>query len=113
MSVYNKEGDLIHPRIPVHPGEVLSDELLARGISLEMLCAKSDINYHTLQQIIRQKAPIDIDTAKKLSCLRISPYFWLNLQQSYDQHWKREMEKCKSIIYYFKNYWRIYGNQDH
>jgi antitoxin HigA-1 len=70
---------------PVHPGEVLQDEIAARGLTAHALGLKLRVPANRLTEIINGKRSISPDTA-----LRLSRYFgpgaafWLNLQSQYD-----------------------------
>jgi len=71
---------------PIHPGEILKEELLIpRGISQSQLAQKLKISFRRINEICQGKRPITIDTA-----LRLSIYFgtsvelWLDLQRDYE-----------------------------
>jgi addiction module HigA family antidote len=69
-------------RRPVHPGEILADELEAIGLSSAELARTLDIPANRISQIIAGKRSITADTAR--SCFGASPEFWINLQARYD-----------------------------
>ncbi len=72
-------------RPPIHPGEILGDELKEIGISASALARQIDAPQNRISQIIAGKRSITGDTALRLGCwFRNSPEFWLNLQASYD-----------------------------
>lgn len=71
---------------PIHPGEILKEELLIpRGISQSQLAQKLKISFRRINEICQGKRPITMDTA-----LRLSVYFgtsvelWLDLQRDYE-----------------------------
>ena len=70
---------------PIHPGEILADELEAIGMSPEELDACLAVPFGTVSAILDQQRDIDAEFA-----LRLSRYFgdgerlWMNLQASYD-----------------------------
>jgi addiction module HigA family antidote len=72
-------------RRPVHPGEILADELEALGLSSAELARTLDVPPNRISQIIAGKRSITADTA-----LRLGRYFgssadlWMNLQKIYD-----------------------------
>jgi len=72
-------------RRPVHPGEILADELEALGLSSAELARTLDVPANRISQIIAGKRSITADTA-----LRLGRYFgssadlWMNLQKIYD-----------------------------
>ena len=73
------------PRRPVHPGEILADELEALDLSSAALSRTLDVPANRISQIIAGKRSITADTA-----LRLGRYFgssadlWMNLQKIYD-----------------------------
>ena len=70
---------------PVHPGEVLQEELAARGLTANALALKLRVPANRLTEILNGKRGISPDTALRLShSLGPSAAFWLNLQSQYD-----------------------------
>jgi len=48
---------------PVHPGEVLKDEIEYRGLSQSKLAAQMGISYKILNDILNERRPLTIATA--------------------------------------------------
>ena len=72
-------------RPPIHPGEILSDELQDVGVLPAELARQIDVPPNRISQIINGKRSITGDTALRLGhWFGTSPQFWLNLQASYD-----------------------------
>lgn len=72
-------------RPPIHPGEVLADELEEIGITPTELSRQLEVPPNRISQIIRGKRAITGDTALRLGhWFRNSAEFWLNLQSAYD-----------------------------
>ena len=70
---------------PVHPGEVLKDELEEMGLSQSALAEHIDVLPKTINEICRGKRGISAEMAVKLSrALGASPQFWLNLQSNWE-----------------------------
>jgi len=70
---------------PVHPGEVLRDELDELEISQSSLAEHIGVLPKTINEICRGKRGISADMAMKLSrALGASPQFWLNLQNNWE-----------------------------
>ena len=70
---------------PVHPGEVLKDELEELDISQTALAQHIGVLPKTINEICRGKRGISASMAMKLSrALGASPQFWLNLQNNWD-----------------------------
>ena len=72
-------------RNPVHPGEVLADELAEIGVSATELARQLRVPHNRITQIIQGKRAITGDTALRLGhWFGTSAVFWLNLQSLYD-----------------------------
>jgi len=70
---------------PVHPGDVLQDELEEIGITQSDLARHIGIMPKTINEICRGKRGISAEMAMKLSkALGGSPQFWLNLQNNWE-----------------------------
>jgi addiction module HigA family antidote len=73
-------------RTPIHPGQMLADELKERGLTIEEFAALTGIASDTLAGIIEGKMAITAPIADKLSAyLGTSARLWLNLQQTYEE----------------------------
>jgi antitoxin HigA-1 len=78
-----KEDQMSRP--PIHPGEVLADELGELGITPTELSRQIGVPPNRISQIIQGKRAITGDTALRLGhWFKSSPEFWLNLQTAYD-----------------------------
>jgi addiction module HigA family antidote len=72
-------------RTPIHPGEILGDELKELDISAAELARILHVPTNRITQILKGQRAITADTALRLSrWLGTSPEFWLNLQKSYE-----------------------------
>lgn len=72
-------------RPPIHPGEILADELGELGITPTELSRQIGVPPNRISQIIQGKRAITGDTALRLGhWFKSSPEFWLNLQSAYD-----------------------------
>jgi addiction module HigA family antidote len=70
---------------PVHPGEVLQDELEEIGLTQAVLAKHIGVLPKTVNEICRGKRGISAEMAMKLSkALGGSPQFWLNLQNNWE-----------------------------
>lgn len=84
-------------RTPIHPGEVLADELKALGMSAAELARTLHVPTNRITQILSGKRAITADTALRLGqWLGVSPDFWLNLQKTYELR-RAEQEKGQEI----------------
>lgn len=72
-------------RTPIHPGEILADELEALGVTPTELSRQIRVPANRISQIVNGKRAITGDTALRLAhWFGTSPQFWMNLQALYD-----------------------------
>jgi addiction module HigA family antidote len=70
---------------PIHPGELLRDELNEIGVSLNELARALRVPMNRISAIVNGKRAITVDTAMRLArYFGTSPQYWLNLQNAYD-----------------------------
>jgi antitoxin HigA-1 len=70
---------------PIHPGEILADELADLAITPTELARQLNVPVNRLSQIINGKRAITGDTALRLGhWFGMNPQFWLNLQAAYE-----------------------------
>ncbi|MGB9500185.1 MAG: HigA family addiction module antitoxin [Dissulfuribacterales bacterium] len=70
---------------PVHPGDVLQEELEEMGLTQSSLAKHIGVLPKTINEICRGKRGISAEMAMKLSkALGGSPQFWLNLQNNWE-----------------------------
>ena len=72
-------------RTPIHPGEILADELEEIDLSAKKLADLLEVPPNRLYQILAGKRNITADTALRLSrYFGTSAHFWMNLQTAYE-----------------------------
>ncbi len=72
-------------RNPVHPGEILADELAELGVTPTELARQLQVSHNRIMQILQGARAITGDTALRLShWFGNSAAFWMNLQSAYD-----------------------------
>jgi len=72
-------------RTPIHPGEILADELAELGVTATELSRQIAVPPNRITQIVQGKRAITGDTALRLGhWFQTSGQFWLNLQTAYD-----------------------------
>ena len=72
-------------RPPIHPGEILADELKEIGVTPTELARQIDVPANRISEIIRGRRSITGDTALRLGqWFGTSAHFWVNLQTAYD-----------------------------
>jgi addiction module HigA family antidote len=74
------------PLAPIHPGEVLREELLVPlGISANRLARDLRVPVTRISEIVKERRGITADTALRLGrYFGMTARFWLNLQATYD-----------------------------
>ncbi len=72
-------------RSPIHPGEILADEISELGISASDLARFLDVPKNRITEIINGNRGITADTALRLAqYFGTSAEFWMNLQKNYE-----------------------------
>jgi addiction module HigA family antidote len=72
-------------RTPIHPGEILADEIAELCINATELARIIHVPANRISQIIAGKRAITADTALRLGrWFGTGPNIWLNLQQAYE-----------------------------
>jgi len=76
----------IRERIPVHPGEILAEDVLAElAMNANQVAEALGVPANRISEILRGRRSITADTALRLGrWLGSSPQFWMNLQHAYD-----------------------------
>jgi addiction module HigA family antidote len=70
---------------PIHPGEILREELVELGISARGFARALGAPANRVTGILREERAITADTALRLArYFNSTPEFWLNLQSAYD-----------------------------
>ncbi len=70
---------------PVHPGEILGEELEERGLSANALAGALGVPTNRITAILKGQRGVTADTALRLSrYLGTTPQFWLNLQKTFE-----------------------------
>ena len=82
---------------PVHPGEILRDELNELGLSANALAKALGVPANRITAILNEQRSITGDTALRLAkYFGTTPEFWMNLQTAYDV--KRAILESGSMI---------------
>ena len=78
---------------PVHPGEILRDELDALGLSANGLSKALDVPVNRITAILNGQRGVTANTALRLArYFGTTPQIWLNLQKT----WELRREEIKS-----------------
>ena len=84
-------------RPPIHPGDILAEELAFLEMTASALARELDVPENRVTQIPHGERGITADTALRLSrWLGTSPEMWLNLQTRYELR-KAEAEVDEEI----------------
>ena len=76
---------------PVHPGEILLDDINELGLSQNELARRIRVTPSKINEIVRGRRGITADTSRRLGKLfNQSEEFWLNLQKHYELEVERE-----------------------
>jgi addiction module HigA family antidote len=72
-------------RTPIHPGEILADELEELSMSAAQLARTLGVPANRISQIVAGKRAVSADTALRLArYFGTSADFWMNLQKTYE-----------------------------
>ena len=70
---------------PVHPGEILAEELEELGMSANAMAKALGVPTNRITAILKGQRSVTADTALRLShYLGATPQFWLNLQKTFE-----------------------------
>jgi antitoxin HigA-1 len=79
------------PIYPIHPGEILADELAELNTSPTELARALHVPANRISQLVAGKRAMTADTALRLErWLGVSAAFWMNLQKRYELDLARE-----------------------
>ena len=89
----------LQPSTPIHPGEILKDELEARGMSQRKFAAVIGVSYSVLNEVVNGKRPITTEYALKIEAATgIPAYIWVNMQSAYNMQTERKNQKLSSAL---------------
>ena len=70
---------------PIHPGEILKEEIEYRGISQGKLAAQMGMSYKMLNHILNERRPLTIQTAMLFeAALGVPAYMLISMQTDYN-----------------------------
>lgn len=70
---------------PVHPGEILREELEELGLSANAMAQALDVPANRVSAILKGRRGITADTALRLSrFFGTTPQVWMNLQKTFE-----------------------------
>ena len=80
----------------IHPGEMIKDEITARGITQKELAQKMGVSYTVFNEILNGKRPVTTEYALLLeAALGTDANIWLGLQADYNM---QKMKQDNSFV---------------
>ena len=77
----------LEPSEPIHPGELLKDEIEYRGISQKKLAESMGMSYTVLNEVLNCKRPVTTEYALLFeAALGIEAGMWIRIQADYNMH---------------------------
>ena len=81
----NMIANNLTPYMSTHPGEVIKDELEARGITQRQLADATGISYSVINEVLNKKRPVTIEYALLIGkALDIDAGLFVRMQSDYD-----------------------------
>ena len=93
----------------IHPGEMIKDEIMARGLTQKELAQQMGVSYTVFNEILNGKRPVTTEYALMLeAALGTNANIWLGLQADYnmqkikqDKSFMKKLEKIRKIAAIF------------
>ncbi len=93
----------------IHPGEMIKDEIVARGITQKELAKQMGVSYTVFNEILNGKRPVTTEYALLLeAALGTDANIWIGLQADYnmqiikqDKSFMKRIEKIRKIAAIF------------
>ena len=93
----------------IHPGEMIKDEIIARGITQKELAKQMGVSYTVFNEILNGKPPVTTEYALLLeAALGTNASIWIGLQADYnmqkakqDKSFMKRLEKIRKIAAIF------------
>ena len=93
----------------IHPGEIIKDEIMARGLTQKELAQQMGVSYTVFNEILNGKRPVTTEYALLLeAALGTDANIWLGLQADYnmqrfkqDRSFMKRLEKIRKIAAVF------------
>ncbi len=89
----------------IHPGEVIKEEIMERGITQKELALQMGVSYTVFNEILNGKRPVTTEYALLLEAiLGINAKIWMGLQSDYNL---QRAKQDKSFMQRLKNLRKI------
>ena len=83
----------------IHPGEIIKEEIMARGLTQKELAQQMGVSYTVFNEILNGKRPVTTEYALLLeAALGTDANIWLGLQADYNmQRFKQDRSLMKRL----------------
>jgi addiction module HigA family antidote len=89
----------------IHPGEMIKDEIMARGLTQKELARQMGVSYTVFNEILNGKRPVTTEYALMLeAALGTKASIWIGLQAEYDM---QKVKQDKSFMKRLENIRKI------
>lgn len=93
----------------IHPGEMIKDEIIARGLTQKELAQQMGVSYTVFNEILNGKRPVTTEYALLLeAALGTDANIWIGMQAEYnmqkvkqDKSFMKRLEKIRKIAAIF------------
>ena len=109
MSTNNNYANDMMSSELIHPGEMIKDEITARGITQKELTQQMGVSYTVFNEILNGKRPVTTEYALLLEAvLGTNASVWLGLQADYnmqkikqDKSFMKRLERLRKVAAVF------------
>ena len=103
--IKNKTANNMTSSMLIHPGEMIKDEIIARGITQKELAQQMGVSYTVFNEILNGKRPVTTEYALLLeAALGTNASIWIGLQADYnlqkakqDKTFLKRLKKIRKI----------------
>ena len=105
----NKTANNMISSMLIHPGEMIKDEIVARGLTQKELAKQMGVSYTVFNEILNGKRPVTTEYALLLeAALGTNASIWIGLQADYnmqkakqDKSFMKRLENIRKIAAVF------------
>ena len=100
----NMIANNLMPSSPIHPGEMIKDEIEYRGITQKALAAEIGVPASVLNEVLNGKRAVTTEYALLLeAALGIEADLWLRLQLEYNKQVAKSNQSFMDRLYKIRN----------
>ena len=107
--IKNKIANNMTSSMLIHPGEMIKDEIIARGMTQKELAQQMGVSYTVFNEILNGKRPVTTEYALLLeAALGTNASIWIGLQADFnmqkvkqDKSFMKRLEKIRQIAAIF------------